>query len=59
MEGVKRRGVRVGREKRAGEKRAMAVRPCPGDVYAIVGYLDAFGCDGCGYIGRAMQFLLG
>src|SRR6266852_629855 len=58
MEGVKCRGVRMG-QKQAREKRAMTVRPCPGDVYAIVGHLDAFGCDGCRYIGRAMQFLLG
>jgi hypothetical protein len=59
MEGAERRGVRVGREKRPREKRSMAVRPRPGDVYAVVGHLDVFGCDGRGYIGRAMQFLLG
>ena len=51
--------IRVGGEKLSREKRAMAaVRRSPGDVYAVVGYLDGFGCDGCGYVGCAMQFLL-
>jgi len=40
------------------EERVMSVCTSPGDVYAIVGHLDALGYYGCGYVGSAVKFLL-
>ena len=37
----------------------MSVCARPGDVHAVCGYLDAFRCDGRGYIGSAVPLLLG
>jgi hypothetical protein len=31
----------------------------PGYMYAVVGCLDSIGCNGPGYVRRAVQFLLG
>ena len=59
MERVERGGACVRRQKRPWEERTMSVCARPGDVYAVCGYLDAFGCDGRGYIGSASQLLLG
>ena len=36
----------------------MSVSASPGDVYAIVGHLDALGNYGRGYVGSAVKFLL-
>ena len=59
VERVQRRGARVGSQERARDERVVSVCACPGDVYAVVGHVDAFGGDGGGYVGGAVQLLLG
>ena len=59
MERAKRRGARVGGQECLWEEGAMAVRAGPGDVYPVVGCLEARRCYGCGNIGSAMKFLSG